>query len=253
MAHALVVRGILEFSRWSALCLSFICKAEEEGLHLLVSEIQTNHSRTEFQEAIMKLMIHKAKENEWAFQTPDRVTEISSPSNQAQMEAFPQAQATKEFICPVFGSLMADPVIISSGHTFERACVQVCKALNFTPTLVDSSPPDFSSIISNLALKFAILNWCHKSSINPPKPLDFSSADQLVRAFMASQNQTQPQKLVILENELLIQGVNETPKVNFNHAATEVTRRLTHFHSSSDESVTAPVLLLFPFVFLLRN
>ncbi|BFG30534.1 hypothetical protein CerSpe_168080 [Prunus speciosa] len=118
---------------------------------------------------------------------------------------------------------MADLVIVSSGHTFERACVQVYKALNFTPTLVDSPPADFSSVISNLTLKSAILNWCHKSSIDPPKPLDFSSADQLVRAFMASHNQTQPQKLVILENELLIQGVNETHKVNFNHGATEVT------------------------------
>ncbi|PQM32880.1 U-box domain-containing protein 40 [Prunus yedoensis var. nudiflora] len=207
----------------------------------------------EFQEAIMKLMIHKAKENEWAFQTPDRVTEISSPSPRRKWKLFhrsssaipsktAKAQAPKEFICPISGSLMADPVIVSSGHTFERACVQVCKALNFTPTLVDSPPPDFSSVISNLALKSAILNWCHKSSIDPPKPLDFSSADQLVRAFMASQNQTQPQKLVISENELLIQSVNETPKVNFNHAATEVTRRPTHFHSSSDESVTPPVL-----------
>lgn len=53
---------------------------------------------------------------------------------------------------------------------------------------------------------------------------------------------SEPQKVTISENELLIQGVKETPAVNFNHAATEVTRRPTHFHSSSDESVSPTAL-----------
>ncbi|XP_068303601.1 U-box domain-containing protein 40-like [Pyrus communis] len=201
----------------------------------------------------MKLMVHKSKENEWAFATPERAAEmISSASTsprrrwklfQRSSSAIPsktsKRQAPKEFVCPISGSLMADPVIVSSGHTFERACVQACKSLSFTPALPDSPSPDFSSVISNLALRSAILSWCHKSFVDPPKPLDFASAEKIVRASIGSRNETKPQNVVVSDNQLLINGVKDTPRVNFTLAATELTRRPTHFPSSSDESVTA--------------
>ncbi|KAM1323698.1 hypothetical protein PS2_044554 [Malus domestica] len=206
----------------------------------------------EFQEAMLKLMLHKSKENDWAFATPERAAEMSSasPSPRRKWKLFQRSssaipsktskpQAPKEFLCPISGSLMADPVIVSSGHTFERACIQACKSLSFTPALPDSPPPDFSSIISNLALKSAILSWCRKSSVDPPKPLDVASAEKLVRASIASRNETNPQNVVGSENQLLINGVKDTPTVNFIHAATDLTRRSSHFPSSSDESVTA--------------
>ncbi|XP_060191081.1 U-box domain-containing protein 40-like [Lycium barbarum] len=97
----------------------------------------------------------------------------------------------KEFICPISKSLMADPIIISSGHTFERNCVHACKSLSFTPILPDGSLPNFSTIIPNKALKSTIFNWCSSSHIDPPQPLDFLSAQNLVRSLMAAQN---PQK-----------------------------------------------------------
>lgn len=87
-----------------------------------------------------------------------------------------------EFICPISGSLMADPVIVSSGHTFERNCVQACLSLHFNPLLPDGSTPDFSTIIPNLALKSTILNWCRSSLLPLPIPLDFPSALKLVQA-----------------------------------------------------------------------
>lgn len=196
----------------------------------------------------MRLVVQKSKENDWVFDTGDRVIgTIHSPRRKWKLfhrssSAIPskpsKPQIPKEFICPISGSLMADPVIVSSGHTFERVCVQVCKALNFTPNLMNSPPPDFTSIIPNLALKSTILNWCQNYSIDPPKPLDFNSAEKIVRTSMASE----PEKATISENELLIRGVKQAPAVNFNHAATEVTRRLTHFHSSSDESVSPTAL-----------
>ncbi|XP_016432644.1 U-box domain-containing protein 40 [Nicotiana tabacum] len=94
----------------------------------------------------------------------------------------------KEFICPISGSLMADPIIVSSGHTFERHSVLACKSLSFTPILPDNSIPNFSTIIPNLALKSTILNWCSSSHIHPPIPLDFISTENLVRTLMATQN-----------------------------------------------------------------
>lgn len=81
---------------------------------------------------------------------------------------------------------MADPVIVSSGHTFERNCVKACISLNFIPVLPDGSSPDFSTIIPNLALKATIYNWCNSSLLNPPKPLDLYSAEKFVRKLVAA-------------------------------------------------------------------
>ncbi|KAL2500014.1 U-box domain-containing protein 40 [Abeliophyllum distichum] len=77
-----------------------------------------------------------------------------------------QSPPPKEFLCPISDSLMADPVVVSSGHTFERNCIRACVSLSFKPTLSDGSKPDFSTIIPNLALKSTILNCpsCYSSS-----------------------------------------------------------------------------------------
>ncbi|KAI8533776.1 hypothetical protein RHMOL_Rhmol10G0035400 [Rhododendron molle] len=93
-------------------------------------------------------------------------------------------QTPKEFTCPLSGSLMADPVIVSSGQTFERNCVQSCKILNFKPVLSDGSTPNFSAVIPNLALKSAILNWCNAHLVDPPEPVDEISAEKIVRTLM---------------------------------------------------------------------
>ncbi|GFY87090.1 RING/U-box superfamily protein with ARM repeat domain-containing protein [Actinidia rufa] len=126
-------------------------------------------------------------------------------------------QPPKEFICPLSGSLMADPVIVSSGQTFERNCVQTCKSLGFKPALSDGSKPDFSTVIPNLALKSTILNWCNTHLRDHPKPIDSISAEKLIRALMASQKQQSQEKILI-------------------HAQSELTRS-SRLSSSTDESV----------------
>ncbi|KAL0424305.1 UNVERIFIED_CONTAM: U-box domain-containing protein 38 [Sesamum radiatum] len=94
-----------------------------------------------------------------------------------------------EFLCPVSGFIMADPVIVSSGHTFERNCVRACVSLSFVPTLsdADATPREFSTVIPNLALKSTILNWCHQQLLDPPQPIDFSSAQKIVRKLIPPQ------------------------------------------------------------------
>ncbi|XWS40795.1 hypothetical protein CRYUN_Cryun17cG0026200 [Craigia yunnanensis] len=162
----------------------------------------------------------------------------SSSANVSKTSQAQPKQTPKEFFCPISGSLMADPVIVPSGHTFERAC----KSLEFTPTFQDDSIPDFSTVIPNLALKSTILNWCQNHSLNPPKPLELSTAEELVRKLIAKKPNTQiekEEKKVSSSEEELIQGVKDSPSVKLDHALTELTRRPTHFHSSSEESVTA--------------
>ncbi|PIN23565.1 Ubiquitin--protein ligase [Handroanthus impetiginosus] len=104
-----------------------------------------------------------------------------SPSHLLLLKKQNHTSIPVEFLCPLSGSIMADPVIVSSGHSFERNCVHACVSLSFNPTLPDGAAADFSVVIPNLALKTTILSWCRQHLIDPPKPIDFYSAEQIVR------------------------------------------------------------------------
>ncbi|XP_023516955.1 U-box domain-containing protein 38-like isoform X1 [Cucurbita pepo subsp. pepo] len=142
----------------------------------------------------------------------------------------------KEFICTVSCSLMADPVVVSSGQTFERVSAQVCRNLGFSPVLEDGSKPDFSTVIPNLAMKKTILHWCEKSGARNPQAPDYSSVERRVSALM---EQEKPHTGIRdLSDRDLLEGVSDLPSMNFSHAATEYGRRPEHFYtSSSEESV----------------
>ncbi|KAJ9135259.1 hypothetical protein P3X46_032465 [Hevea brasiliensis] len=180
----------------------------------------------EFQEALMRLIIHKPVKKGFFVETHKQ-------SEKQKWKVFSFRRLSKqeiprEFLCPICEYLMNDPVIVSSGHSFERSCVQACNSLAFIPTLMDGTIPDFSTVIPNLALKSAILNWCNKNSVKPPQALDFFSAEKLVRAKMDAQQ----------EEKGLIQRIKQCPSVNFmNQAAIELTLPPSHLSSSSEESV----------------
>ncbi|KAA0057894.1 U-box domain-containing protein 38 [Cucumis melo var. makuwa] len=142
----------------------------------------------------------------------------------------------KEFLCPVSGSLMADPVVVSSGQTFERVSAQVCRNLGFSPVLDDGSKPDFTTVIPNLAMKKTILHWCEKSGARNLQPPDYTSVESLVTALMEKEK---PQGGIGDSSDRdLLEGVSDLPPVDFSHAATEYGHRPERFYtSSSEESV----------------
>ncbi|XP_042498781.1 U-box domain-containing protein 38-like [Macadamia integrifolia] len=152
----------------------------------------------------------------------------------------------KEFVCPISGSLMADPVIVASGHTLERICVEVCKDLGFTLVLPDGSKPDFSTVIPNIAIKSTILNWCRANGVERPTTPELSSAEKLARAHIPPEKSTlkwkkeeeeETEKENLSASEDLLKGVAEKAPVELSYAATELDRRPTHFYTSSEESV----------------
>lgn len=134
-----------------------------------------------------------------------------------------------EFICPISGLLMADPVIVSTGQTFERACVTACKTLGYDPILKDGSIPDLSIVIPNLALKSSIFNWARASMTDPPKPVELADALKLVRAAMAENGEIENG----VSGEFLIGRVEEDYRGSnlLEHAESELTRRQTRFDS----------------------
>ncbi|KAM0979612.1 hypothetical protein ACFX13_015728 [Malus domestica] len=144
----------------------------------------------------------------------------------------------KELLCPISGSLMSDPVVVSSGQTFERLSVQLCRELSFSPKLEDGTRPDFSTMIPNLAIKSTIRNWCDHNNAQYPQAPDSISLDKAIRAVM--EEDREDPGIRVSERELL-RGMAEKPPVRFLHAATELGRRVDHFYSSSsEESVVIP-------------
>ncbi|RLM54846.1 U-box domain-containing protein 39 [Panicum miliaceum] len=110
------------------------------------------------------------------------------------------ADPPEEFLCPISGSLMADPVVVPPGQTFERACIQACAALAFSPPAVaaDLAAPVSSStplvLVPNVALRTAILNWCDRLGLPHPAPLSPGTAHDIVRRLMPPQREDQSSK-----------------------------------------------------------
>lgn len=150
----------------------------------------------------------------------------SSDSKPERPKEYPE-----EYLCPISKSLMADPVVVSSGHTFERLSVQVCQDLGFSPKLEeDGSRPDFSSVITNRNMRFTILKWCDNNGIEHPQPPDYSSIELIVRRLM--EKQRQENRFEASDSEL-IRGVADKPQGVAVHATTEVGLRLNRFQLDS--------------------
>ncbi|XP_039119874.1 U-box domain-containing protein 40-like [Dioscorea cayenensis subsp. rotundata] len=96
----------------------------------------------------------------------------------------PSPEPPPEFLCPLSSTLMADPVIVPSGHTFERAVIQACNDLHFVPPIISSQSSPLL-LIPNSALASAISRWCELSGHPHPVPLPLDSALALVRRLMA--------------------------------------------------------------------
>ncbi|ERM99593.1 hypothetical protein AMTRI_Chr10g5770 [Amborella trichopoda] len=94
-------------------------------------------------------------------------------------------QWPSEFLCPISMAPMADPVIVSSGQTFERRCIEAYKEMG--AMAMTSTQLDVSALIPNLALKTAISNWCDEWGLKKPSTPDPKTSKELVQAFVALQ------------------------------------------------------------------
>ncbi|NP_001147513.2 U-box domain-containing protein 39 [Zea mays] len=102
------------------------------------------------------------------------------PASPARSEAWVAQPVPEAFLCPISGALMADPVILPSGNTYERACLQACAELAFLPPGAEAG--GLRTVIPNAALKAAIGTWCARSGRAgpPPPPLSAEAARQAV-------------------------------------------------------------------------
>lgn len=94
----------------------------------------------------------------------------------------------EEFLCPISGAPMADPVILPPGRTYERACVDACAGLSLCPPGASAA----AAAIPNDALRAAIRTWCARHGRAPPAPPSAAEAREaaLLRAVPAAAART---------------------------------------------------------------
>jgi hypothetical protein len=98
------------------------------------------------------------------------------------------SQWPTEFICPISMAPMADPVIVSSGQSYERRCIEIWIELGHRYCYVNGTELNSSTVIPNVALRTAIYNWCQVVGVQKPNPPDQETAKSFVQRILAKGN-----------------------------------------------------------------
>ncbi|TVU09431.1 hypothetical protein EJB05_42903, partial [Eragrostis curvula] len=112
---------------------------------------------------------------------PSDKSSAAVPYSPARSAAWAEEETVPpEFVCPISGDLMADPVILPSGRTYERACLRTCAELAFLPPGVEAGGAD--TVIPNAALKAAIGTWCARTGRDlPARPSPEAAREAVLR------------------------------------------------------------------------
>lgn len=107
------------------------------------------------------------------------------------------AQFPDDFRCPISLEIMSDPVILSSGHTFDRSSIQRWVDSGHRTCPITKLPiSDPVSLIPNHALRSLISNY---TLVSFPKPLSYPEPQSLIQTLIASSSSSLDAKLNSLD------------------------------------------------------
>lgn len=87
-----------------------------------------------------------------------------------------------EFLCPISKSLMAEPVIVASGISYERQCIQIWFQQGNRHCFKTGQILDHFNLTPNQNLLSTIQTWCGKHKISKPQIPTLEHATQLVES-----------------------------------------------------------------------
>ncbi|XP_076898904.1 U-box domain-containing protein 13-like [Bidens hawaiensis] len=74
-----------------------------------------------------------------------------------------------DFRCPISLELMQDPVIVSTGQTYERSCIEKWIEAGHRTCPKTQQNLTSTALIPNYVLRSLIAQWCEANGIEPPK------------------------------------------------------------------------------------
>ncbi|XP_057532700.1 U-box domain-containing protein 15 [Amaranthus tricolor] len=97
----------------------------------------------------------------------------------------PNIETPQEFLCPITLEIMTDPVIVSTGQTYERESIQKWLESNHRTCPKTGQVLEHLSIAPNYALKNLIMQWCEKNKVEVMRRKDDSTATATATASSA--------------------------------------------------------------------
>lgn len=95
-----------------------------------------------------------------------------------QSQSCSPVQIPPDFCCPLSLELMTDPVIVSSGQTYERAFIKKWIDLGLTVCPKTRHTLAHTNLITNYTVKALIANWCESNEVKLPDPTKSVSLNQ---------------------------------------------------------------------------
>ncbi|KAK9156641.1 hypothetical protein Scep_003215 [Stephania cephalantha] len=94
----------------------------------------------------------------------------SGVHGQASADGSPKSLVIPDdFRCPISLELMKDPVIVSTGQTYERACIEKWLEAGHGTCPKTQQTLSSTAITPNYVLRSLIAQWCETNGIEPPK------------------------------------------------------------------------------------
>ncbi|KAL3324723.1 hypothetical protein AABB24_038698 [Solanum stoloniferum] len=94
----------------------------------------------------------------------------SNFSGQASADGSQKAPVIPDdFRCPISLELMTDPVIVSTGQTYERSCIEKWLEAGHSTCPKTQQALTSKSLTPNYVLRSLIAQWCEANGIEPPK------------------------------------------------------------------------------------
>nr|GMD61336.1 U-box domain-containing protein 13-like [Ipomoea batatas] len=119
-------------------------------------------------------------------ENPDIISsakEVSSSCGQASTEGSHKTPAIPDdFRCPISLELMRDPVIVATGQTYERSCIEKWLEAGHTTCPKTQQPLTSNTLTPNYVLRSLITQWCEANGVEPPKRPGSSQSCQTTSA-----------------------------------------------------------------------
>lgn len=107
----------------------------------------------------------KSDQHESKLHSLDLETKKTSGNSIGMLPGLPE-----EFRCPISLKLMSDPVIISSGQTYERVCIEKWFSEGHDMCPKTKQKLSYLGVTPNYCVKGLIASWCEKHGIKVPEP-----------------------------------------------------------------------------------
>ncbi|KAM4089567.1 hypothetical protein ACB094_07G163000 [Castanea mollissima] len=99
----------------------------------------------------------------------EETTALDGPVKSKILQRCQSSLVPHEFLCPITLEIMTDPVIVSTGQTYERESIQKWLDSNHRTCPKTGQILLHLSLAPNVALKNLIRQWCEKNNIELPK------------------------------------------------------------------------------------